>query len=85
MKANKLKAIRQGPIKDALRVKQKRESAALAAANSEPESPTLTPQQVQRLAEYEMQKKLQQEYQAVQVVDESLRISGKDVPLPGSK
>ena len=61
-------------------MKQKREAAA-----SEPEHPSPTPQQLQRQAEYEMQKKLQQEYQAVQVVDESQRISGKDVPHPAGK
>jgi len=43
--------------------------------------PSLTPQQLQRLAEYEMQKQLQQEYTAVQVVDESQRIQGEAVPL----
>ncbi|KAF5101751.1 hypothetical protein D0Z03_000542 [Geotrichum reessii] len=70
---------RNGPIKDAARVEERKNTQL---------EPSLTPQQIQRLAEYEMQKKLQQEYSAVQVVDESQRIQGDAVPLsaaqPGS-
>ena len=65
-------AIRQGPIKDAARVQERKKTLV---------EPSLTPQQLQRLAEYEMQKQLQQEYTAVQVVDESQRIQGEAVPL----
>ncbi|KAF5096307.1 hypothetical protein DV451_004295 [Geotrichum candidum] len=61
-----------GPIKDAARVQERKKTLV---------EPSLTPQQLQRLAEYEMQKQLQQEYTAVQVVDESQRIQGEAVPL----
>ncbi|KAF5095726.1 hypothetical protein D0Z00_003029 [Geotrichum galactomycetum] len=63
---------RNGPIKDAVRVQERKNAST---------EPSLTPQQLQRLAEYEMQKQLQQEYAAVQVVDESQRIQGEAVPL----
>lgn len=53
----------------------------LEAANPGSGEQPLTPQQLQRLAEYEMQKKLQTEYQAVQIVDESLRVKGNAVPM----
>lgn len=66
-------AIRQGPIKDAVRTQEKKEKGLT--------EPSLTPQQLQRLAEYEMQKKLQEEYQIVQTVDDSKKIEGLAVPI----
>ncbi|VVT54401.1 uncharacterized protein SAPINGB_P004057 [Magnusiomyces paraingens] len=56
-------ALRLGPVRDAERIRKKHESQGIE------EAPVLTPQQESRKAEYELQKKLQAQYQQVQTVD----------------
>lgn len=68
-----------GPIRDAERLKKKHEEHLL---NDSTEAPVLTPQQEARKAEYELQKKLQTEYQKVQDIDPSTIEYGPSKTLP---
>lgn len=66
-------AIRQGPIRDAERMRRKAEEEL-----TNPSAPVLTPQQEARRAEYELQKRLQQQYEQVQAIDSDKTSYGPD-------
>lgn len=66
-------AIRLGPIRDAERLRLKAQDPQSSAAD-----PVLTPQQEARRAEYELQKKLQEQYQQFQTIDQTKKTYGPE-------